>query len=155
MAKALNRVTLLGNLGQDPELRSTPQGSSVCNISLATTESYKDRNTNEWRDTTDWHRIVLWEGLAEVASKYLKKGDKVYIEGKLKTRQYEQDGITKYITEVKASNMIMLGKSSGGGGYDADSSSADQYKSNPSSAKENYSSGDSEEYFEDDDDVPF
>lgn len=159
MAKALNRVTLLGNLGQDPELRSTPQGSSVCNISLATTESYKDRNTNEWRDTTDWHRVVLWEGLADVASRYLKKGDKVYIEGKLKTRQYEQDGITKYMTEVKASNMIMLGKSSGsgggGGGYESDSPASDNYKNNPSPAKENYAQKDSEEYFEDDDDVPF
>lgn len=155
MAKALNRVTLLGNLGQDPELRSTPQGTSVCNLNIATTESYKDRNSGEWKDITDWHRVVLWEGLANVASEYLKKGDKVYIEGKLKTRSYEQDGITKYITEVRATNMIMMGKSSGGGGgsyQQQDSYSQPQQ----STQKENYSNNNDFDSLDDDnDDVPF
>jgi single-strand DNA-binding protein len=109
MAKSLNRVTLIGNLGQDPELKQTPKGSSVCNISIATAESYKDKTTDEWKETTDWHRVVLWEKLADVAGQYLKKGDKVYIEGKLKTRDYEKDGKKVYITEVRATNLIMMG----------------------------------------------
>lgn len=156
MAKSLNRVTLLGNLGQDPELRSTPQGSSVCNLNIATTESYKDRNTNQWQDYTDWHRVVLWEGLADTAAKYLKKGDKVYIEGKLKTRSYEQEGVTKYITEVRAMSMIMLGRSSGGGQSSGSSYQSTAPAGNSNTAQENYSSNnDMDNDFEDDDDVPF
>jgi len=108
MAKSLNRVTLIGNLGKDPELRSTPQGRSVTTLTLATTERYKDRNGN-WQDITDWHRVVLWDRLAEVACEHLRKGSKVYIEGKLKTRNYEdKQGILRYVTEVLASNMVMM-----------------------------------------------
>ncbi len=108
MAKSLNRVTLIGNLGKDPELRSTPQGRSVTTLTLATTERYKDRNGN-WQDITDWHRVVLWDRLAEVACEHLRKGSKVYIEGKLKTRNYEdKQGIVRYVTEVLASNMVMM-----------------------------------------------
>jgi single-strand DNA-binding protein len=108
MAKSLNRVTLIGNLGADPELRSTPQGTSVATISIATTENYKDKN-GEWQENTEWHRIVLWSRLADIAGEYLKKGNKVYIEGKLQTRNYEdKDGVTRYITEIKATNMILL-----------------------------------------------
>jgi single-strand DNA-binding protein len=154
MAKALNRVTLLGNLGQDPELRSTPQGSSVCNLNIATSESYKDKNSGDWKEVTDWHRVVLWEGLADVASQYLKKGDKVYIEGKLKTRSYEQDGITKYITEVRATNMIMMGKSSGGGS--GSYQSQDSYSQpQQSTQKDNYSANNDFDDIDDDGDVPF
>lgn len=119
MAKALNRVQIIGNLGQDPEVRSTPSGSSVCNISVATTESYKDKNSGEWKDVTEWHRIVLWEGLADTAQRFLKKGSKVFIEGKLQTRSYEKDGITRYITEIRAQSMIMLdGRQEGSQSYD-------------------------------------
>lgn len=103
----LNRVTLIGNLGKDPDLRTTPQGNSVCSFPLATTERYKDRN-GEWKDITDWHEITLWDNLAERARKSLRKGSKVFIEGKLKTRSYEKDGITRYRTEVRGQTLILL-----------------------------------------------
>ncbi|MCL5992539.1 MAG: single-stranded DNA-binding protein [Bacteroidetes bacterium] len=109
MAFSLNRVTLIGNLGADPELKSTPQGVSVCTINLATTDRYKDKS-GEFKDSTEWHRIVFWERLAETVSKYLKKGSKIYVEGKLKYRQYEKDGITRYMTEINALSLIMLSK---------------------------------------------
>lgn len=153
MAKSLNRVTILGNLGQDPELRSTATGKSVCNLNVATTESYKD-NSGDWKDVTDWHRVVMWDRLADIAAQYLKKGDKVYLEGKIKTRSYEQDGITKYITEIVANNMIMMG---GGGGKQQ---SSDNYNSpKTQSSQDNMSNYESnndnatEEF--DDEDVPF
>ncbi len=113
MARSLNRVTLIGNLGQDPEVRTIPSGASVCTLSIATTDRYKDRN-GEWQESTEWHRVVLWERLAEIAGEYLRKGSQVYIEGKIVTRSYEdKDGVTKYITEIRGNNMIMMG---GGGG---------------------------------------
>lgn len=108
MAKSLNRVTLLGNLGADPEFRTTPNGQSVATLNLATTYSYKDKN-GEWKEVTDWHRLVCWERMAEIARDYLNKGSKVYVEGKLRNRSYEdKDGITKYITEVILSELILL-----------------------------------------------
>ncbi len=109
MARSLNRVELIGNLGQDPELRNTPQGSSVCTLKVATSESYKDKNSGEWKDVTDWHRVVLWDNLAEYASKNLKKGSKIFTEGKIKTRNYEdKEGINRYITEIVANSLIIL-----------------------------------------------
>jgi len=108
MAKSFNRVTLIGNLGHDPELRSTPQGQNVATLNIATTESFKDKS-GEWKESTDWHRVILWNRLADIAKDYLKKGSKVYIEGKLKSRSYEdKDGVTRYITEVLALSMILL-----------------------------------------------
>lgn len=110
MALSLNRVQLIGNLGADPELKSTPSGKSVCSLSIATTESYKDKN-GEWQSNTEWHKVEMWERLAETAQQYLKKGSKVFIEGKIKTDTYEQNGVTKYFTKVLAQNMIMMGSS--------------------------------------------
>jgi single-strand DNA-binding protein len=108
MAKSLNRVCLLGNLGGDPEMKTTPQGKSVCTLNIATNDTFKDKN-GEWKEITDWHKVILWEGLADTAHKYLRKGRKVYIEGRLKTRSYDdKDGVKRYITEVTASIMIML-----------------------------------------------
>lgn len=102
-------MILIGNLGKDPEVRHLENGTPVATFSVATNESYKDKTTGERRDITDWHNIVLWRGLAEVAEKYLKKGDQVYIEGKLKSRSYQdKEGVTKYITEVVGENMTML-----------------------------------------------
>jgi len=106
-------VILVGRLGRDPEVRHLESGVAVASFSIATSETYKDRNTGERRENTEWHNIVLWRGLADVAEKYLKKGDQVYIEGKLRTRSWEKDGVTRYTTEVVADNMNMLG---GGGG---------------------------------------
>jgi single-strand DNA-binding protein len=106
----VNKVILVGNLGKDPEVRHLESGVMVANFPLATTESYKDRNTGERRQVTEWHNVVLWRGLAEVSEKYLKKGNQVYIEGKLRTRSWQdQEGNTRYTTEVIADNMTMLG----------------------------------------------
>ena len=112
MAKSLNRVTLLGNLGADPEIKHTPKGTKVCSLRLATAENYKDAK-GEWQEITDWHYVSLWEYLAERAEKYLKKGSRIYVEGKLKTRSYEKNGETRYFTEVRANSLILLdGKTS-------------------------------------------
>lgn len=151
MAKSLNRVSLLGNLGKDPELRTTPNGNQVCTLNLATTESYKDKSGN-WQDTTDWHRVVMWDYLAERAGKYLSKGSKVLVEGKLKTRSYEdQSGTTKYITEVVAKDMILLDSrnSSGGGGSQGGPSHAGDQQPN----YDKFEDKDTSDEF--DDDVPF
>lgn len=111
MARSVNKVILVGNLGKDPEVRHLENGAVVANFSLATSETYKDRNTGEMLTNTDWHNIVLWRGLAEIAEKYLHKGDKVYIEGKLRNRSYQdQEGATKYITEIVGDNLVMMGK---------------------------------------------
>ncbi len=116
----VNKAILVGNLGKDPVVRHTANGIPVATFSLATSESYKDES-GERIEKTEWHNIVLWRGLAEVAEKYLKKGMKVYIEGKIITREYEQDGVKKYITEIVGNNMQILTSRSelGGGGREA------------------------------------
>jgi len=111
MAGSINKVILIGNLGKDPEIRHLESGVSVANYPIATSEVYKDRKTGEKVTQTEWHNIVLWRGLAEISEKYLKKGDKVYIEGKLRTRSWQdQEGNNRYTTEVIADNLTMLGK---------------------------------------------
>ncbi|WP_255647417.1 single-stranded DNA-binding protein [Fulvivirga sedimenti] len=105
----VNKVILVGRLGKDPEVRHLESGAAVANFPIATSETYKDRNTGERREQTEWHNIVVWRGLADVAERYLHKGDLVYIEGKLRTRSWEKEGITRYTTEVVADNMTMLG----------------------------------------------
>jgi len=111
MAGSINKVILIGNLGKDPEVRHLESGVAVCNFSIATGETYKDKNSGEKVTHTEWHNIVLWRGLAEVAEKYLKKGAKIYIEGKLRTRSWQdQEGNTRYTTEILGDNMTMLGK---------------------------------------------
>lgn len=104
----VNKVILVGRLGKDPEVRNLDSGVAVANFTLATSESYKDKTTGEKKEVTEWHNIVLWRGLAEIAQRYLHKGDMVYIEGKLRSRSWEKEGVTRYITEVVADNMTML-----------------------------------------------
>ena len=121
MAGSVNKVILVGNLGADPEVRHMQNGKPVCNLRIATSESWRDRESGERRERTEWHRVVIFnEGLCKVAESYLKKGAKVYIEGQLQTRQYEQDGITKYSTEIVLqgfnSNLTMLDGAGGQGG---------------------------------------
>lgn len=111
----VNKVILIGRLGKDPEVRNLENGVAVANFTMATSESYKDRTTGEKKETTEWHNVVLWRGLAEVSQKYLHKGDLVYIEGKLRTRSWEKEGVTRYTTEIVADNMTMLGSRSGAG----------------------------------------
>lgn len=105
----VNKVILVGRLGKDPEVRHLENGATVANFSMATSETYKDRQTGERREQTEWHNVVLWRGLAEVVEKYVKKGDMIYVEGKLRTRSWEKDGVTRYTTEVVGDNMTMLG----------------------------------------------
>lgn len=124
----VNKVILVGRLGKDPEVRNLENGVSVANFTMATSESYKDRTTGEKKESTEWHNIVLWRGLAEISQKYLHKGDLVYIEGKLRTRSWEKEGVTRYTTEIVADNMTMLGSRSGGSGS---SSSSSDYGARP------------------------
>ena len=120
MAKSVNKVILIGNLGKDPEVKYTPSGTAVAKFSLATNERYKDK-AGEWQDRTEWHNIVAWQRLAEIAGEYLKKGRAVYIEGRLQTRSWEdkQSGQKKYMTEIVANDLVLLGgrgESGEGGG---------------------------------------
>ena len=114
----INKVILVGNLGQDPEVKYTAGGDAVTTLSLATSDSWKDKDTGENQERTEWHRVVLWRRLAEIAGEYLKKGSKVYIEGQLQTRKWEQEGQTRYTTEIVGRDMQFLdskGSSENGG----------------------------------------
>lgn len=120
MAGSLNRAMLIGNVGNDPEFRTTESGAKVANFSLATSESWKDKNTGEKKERTEWHRVVVWnDGLIGVIEKYVKKGSKVYIEGEIQTRKWEKDGIDRYSTEIILTGfngkLVLLGDGSGGG----------------------------------------
>ncbi len=117
MARGINKVILVGNLGADPETRYMPSGSAVTNLSVATSESWKDKQTGEQKERTEWHRVAMFNRLAEIAAEYLRKGSQVYIEGKLRTRKWQgQDGQDRYTTEIIADEMQMLGGRGGGGG---------------------------------------
>ena len=117
MARGVNKVILVGNLGADPETRYSASGGAITNIRLATNESWTDRQTNERRERTEWHRVVLFSRLAEVAEQYLRKGSQVYIEGRIQTRKWQgQDGQDRYTTEIVANDLQMLGGRGGGGG---------------------------------------
>jgi len=138
MSGSLNKVILIGRLGIDPEVKHLEEGKAVANFSLATSESYKDKNTGERVETTDWHNIVLWNKLAEISEKYLKKGSQVYIEGSLKTRKWkDRDGNDRWTTEVLGKQIIMLGR--------VDSNNQQNQRINSLSENKN----------ESDDDLPF
>src|SRR6186997_827385 len=111
----VNKVILVGRLGKDPDVRNLENGATVANFTLATSESYKERTTGEKKEVTEWHNIVLWRGLAEVTQKYLHKGDRVYIEGRLRARSWEKDGVTRYTTAVVADSINMLSTRGGSG----------------------------------------
>jgi single-strand DNA-binding protein len=115
---SVNKVILVGNLGRDPEVRYMPNGEAVCNFSIATTENWKDKSGVK-QEKTEWHNIVMYRKLAEIAGEYLKKGRPVYVEGRLQTRKWEKDGVTRYTTEIIADNMQMLGSKGEGGGSNA------------------------------------
>ena len=117
-SRGVNKVILIGNLGQDPEVRYMPNGGAVTNITVATSETWKDKSTGEQQEKTEWHRVVMFRRLAEIAGEYLKKGSKVFIEGRLQTRKWQdQQGNDRYTTEIVADNMQML-DSRGGGSAD-------------------------------------
>ena len=106
----INKVILVGNLGRDPEVKTLDGGAKMARFTLATTESYKDRTSGERKDLTEWHNVVCWRNLAEIAEKYLAKGKQIYLEGKLRTRSWDDNGVKKYVTEVVADTFTMLGR---------------------------------------------
>jgi single-strand DNA-binding protein len=126
----VNKVILLGRLGKDPEVRNLESGASVARFTMATSETYKDKTTGERKELTEWHNVVLWRGLADIASKYLHKGDQVYIEGKLRTRSWEKEGVTRYTTEIVGDEMTLLGSKSSG------SNSSQEYSPKVSNSSE-------------------
>ncbi|MGC1564293.1 MAG: single-stranded DNA-binding protein [Bradyrhizobium sp.] len=140
MAGSVNKVILVGNLGKDPEIRRTQDGRPIANLSIATSETWRDKATGERKEKTEWHRVVIFnEGLCKVAEQYLKKGAKVYIEGQLQTRKWtDQSGADKYSTEVVLqgfnSNLTMLDGRGGGGGISSDDQGGDFGAGGPSSA---------------------
>ncbi|RVT52643.1 single-stranded DNA-binding protein [Rubrivivax albus] len=120
---SVNKVILIGNLGRDPEVRYAPSGSAICNVTIATSRQWKNKDSGERQEETEWHRVVFYDRLAEIAGEYLKKGKSVYVEGRLKTRKWtDKDGVEKYTTEIIAQEMTMLGgrEGGGGGGYGGD-----------------------------------
>jgi single-strand DNA-binding protein len=157
MSRSLNRVQIIGNLGADPELRTTTSGARVATLSVATSRRWTDRQ-GEPKEKTEWHRVIFWEKLAEVAERYLKKGDRVYVEGSIEYRQYEdREGQTRYITEIRGREMIMLG----GRGEGADFVPPDSVSRETESGGGQASGDDYEEFSNEsltpagDDDLPF
>ena len=156
MARGVNKVIVVGNLGNDPDTRYMPSGSAVTNISVATSESWKDKQSGEQKEKTEWHKVAMFGRLAEIAAEYLRKGSQVYIEGKLQTRKWQdKDGHDRYTTEIVANEMQMLGSrggaggASGGGGGGGGGSSRPQNDGPPASPPPQGSSDDF------DDDIPF
>ena len=167
MAGSVNKVILIGNLGRDPEVRSFQNGGKVCNLRIATSENWKDRNTGERREKTEWHNVVIFnEGLCKIAENYLKKGSKVYIEGQLQTRKWtDQSGADRYSTEVVlqgyGGTLTMLdgrdggGSSGGGGGYDSGPSDQGGYGGGYDSGPSQGGSGGGGSSRDLDDEIPF
>ena len=141
----INKVIIVGNLGQDPEIKYTAGGAAVTTLSIATSDSWKDKDSGMDQERTEWHRVVLWRRLAEVAGEYLKKGSKVYIEGQLQTRKWEQEGQTRYTTEIIARDMQFL---------DSRGSSSNE-STQKNSEMNDQSAADGPDSAIDDDDIPF
>lgn len=160
---SVNKVIIVGNLGRDPETRYMPSGDAVTNINVATTDRYKDKQSGEMREATEWHRISFFGKLAEIAGQYLKKGSQVYIEGSLRTRKYtDKDGIEKYATEIRAETMQMLGSRQGmgapsdGEGYEAPRSAPAARPAAPAARPAPAAARPAPSGFDDmDDDIPF
>jgi len=152
---SVNKVILIGNLGRDPEVRYAPSGSAICNVTLATSRQWKDKTSGEKQEETEWHRVVFYDRLAEIAGEYLKKGRPVYVEGRLKTRKWtDKDGVEKYTTEIVASEMQLLGSREGMGDGESRGAPASRPAGKPAGgapATSKSSTG-----FDDmDDDIPF
>jgi single-strand DNA-binding protein len=157
MARGINKVSLIGNLGADPETRAMPSGTTVANLRVATSESWRDKQTGEQQERTEWHRVALFGRLAEIAGEYLRKGSQVYIEGSLRTRKWQdKQGNERYSTEIVGNDLQMLGGRGGGGGAAGASGSESVSRSSapaPSFAEESAGGGSRSEEF--DDDIPF
>jgi single-strand DNA-binding protein len=153
MARGVNKVILIGNLGKDPEVRYMPSGSAVANLTLATTDSWKDKQSGEQQERTEWHNLVFYGRLAEIVGEYCKKGSKIYVEGRLQTRKWQDknSGTDRYTTEIIVNDMQMLDSRGGGGGGDFKSGGARQQSSAPQAA----ASSPAPDMDEFDDDIPF
>ena len=168
---SVNKVIIVGNLGKDPEMRTFPSGGRVCNVTIATSERWKDKQTGEQKEATEWHRVVFNDRLAEIAGEYLKKGSQVYVEGSLRTRKWtDAQGVEKYTTEIRADEMKMLGSRQGmgggggggsfegddGGGYDSAPRRSAPPARAPAPAAQRPAAGKPSSGFDDmDDDIPF
>ncbi len=159
---SLNKVILIGNLGRDPETRYMPSGDAICNITIATTETWKDKASGERREATEWHRIVFFGRLAEIAAQYLRKGSQIYVEGRLQTRKWQdQNGQDRYTTEIRGDEMKMLGSRQGGGDapmdrYDAPAAAPSRPAPAPAASKTPQEPVAGSSGFGDfDDDIPF
>lgn len=159
MARGINKVILIGNLGNDPETKAMPNGNAVTNITLATSESWKDKQTGQQQDRTEWHRVVFFNRLAEIAGQYLSKGSKVYIEGSLRTRKWQKDGVDMYTTEIIADQMQMLDSRDQGGDDQIRSNTANTHpqhsQNNPNGTQRSYTAPALEQNDFVDDDIPF
>jgi single-strand DNA-binding protein len=152
---SVNKVIVVGNLGRDPETRYMPEGGAITNISVATTDKWKDKN-GEMQEKTEWHRIAFFGKLAEIAGEYLKKGSQVYVEGRLQTREWEKDGVKRYTTEIIAQQMQMLGSRQGMGGGDRGESDSGGGSSRPASKPAaSKASGGGGKFDDMEDDIPF
>lgn len=140
-SRGVNKVILVGNVGKDPETRYLPSGGAVTNVALATSETWKDKNTGQAQEKTEWHRIVFFNRLAEIVNEYVRKGSKLYIEGRLQTRSWEQDGITRYATEIVANEMQMLDSRGGSGGGNQDDQFGQNSRQEPQSSYGGASAG--------------
>ncbi len=149
---SVNKVIIVGHLGRDPETRYLPNGEAVTNCAIATSESWKDKNSGEKKELTEWHRVTFYRKLAEIAGQYLAKGSQVYVEGRLQTRKWtDKDGIERYTTEIIADSMQMLGSRQGGGAQQSDGGSAPARQPVAGKPAQQYSTP--EKYL--DDDIPF
>ena len=159
---SINKVILIGNLGRDPEVRYTPSGAAVCNVTLATSRNWKDKTSGEKVEETEWHRVVFYDRLAEIAGEYLKKGRPVYVEGRLKTRKWtDKDGVEKYTTEIVADQMQLLGSREGmggaeeGGGYGRGTGGERPARPAPSTPAAKPAAKSNTGFDDMDDDIPF
>ena len=154
-SRGVNKVILVGNVGNDPEVRYMPNGNAVANISIATSDSWKDRNTGEQQERTEWHRVVFFNRLAEIVEQYVKKGTKLYLEGRLQTRSYEQDGVKKYSTEIVANEMQMLDSRGATGSNQEFGDQSNPPTSPPQDSSQNSEQQASANFDNFDDDIPF
>ena len=154
-SRGVNKVILVGNVGNDPEVRYMPNGNAVANVSIATSDTWKDKTTGDQQEKTEWHRVVFFNRLAEIVEQYVKKGSKLYIEGRLQTRSWEQDGVKRYSTEIVSNEMQML-DSRGGAGQDFGNqpASAPSQQSQPQAAAQQ-PQGAPANFDNFDDDIPF
>jgi len=153
---SVNKVILVGNLGRDPETRYSPEGSAITHVSIATTDRWKDKNSGEMKEVTEWHRVVFFNRLAEIAGEYLKKGRPVYVEGRLRTRKWtDKDGNEKYTTEVVADQMQMLGSREGAGSTMDDDEPRSQTTTRPAPSRASAPQPAMANIADMDDDIPF